>query len=42
MQPNQAAVMQFFGKYVGSGRASGLRAEPIRSTPKKTVTLQRA
>ncbi|WP_129775690.1 SPFH domain-containing protein [Peristeroidobacter soli] len=39
VQPNQAAVMQFFGKYVGSERASGLRwANPFYS--KKTVTLR--
>jgi regulator of protease activity HflC (stomatin/prohibitin superfamily) len=39
VQPNQAAVMQFFGKYVGSERASGLRwANPFYT--KKTVTLR--
>jgi len=39
VQPNQAAVMQFFGKYVGSERNSGLRwANPFYS--KKTVTLR--
>jgi hypothetical protein len=39
VQPNQAAVMQFFGKYVGSERASGLRwANPFYS--KKVVTLR--
>ncbi|MFC4309186.1 SPFH domain-containing protein [Steroidobacter flavus] len=39
VQPNQAAVMQFFGKYVGSERTSGLRwANPFYS--KKTVTLR--
>ena len=39
VQPNQAAVMQFFGKYVGSERNSGLRwANPFYT--KKTVTLR--
>ncbi|HWK51833.1 MAG TPA: SPFH domain-containing protein, partial [Steroidobacter sp.] len=39
VQPNQAAVMQFFGKYVGSERTSGLRwANPFYT--KKTVTLR--
>jgi hypothetical protein len=39
VQPNQAAVLQFFGKYVGSERNSGLRwANPFYS--KKTVTLR--
>ena len=39
VQPNQAAVMQFFGKYVGSERASGLRwANPLYT--KKNVTLR--
>ena len=39
VQPNQAAVMQFFGKYVGSERNSGLRwANPFYS--KKAVTLR--
>jgi len=39
VQPNQAAVMQFFGKYVGSERTSGLRwANPFYS--KKVVTLR--
>jgi hypothetical protein len=39
VQPNQAAVMQFFGKYVGSERNSGLRwANPFYS--KKVVTLR--
>jgi membrane protease subunit (stomatin/prohibitin family) len=39
VQPNQAAVMQFFGKYVGSERHSGLRwANPFYT--KKTVTLR--
>lgn len=39
VQPNQTAVMQFFGKYIGSERASGLRwANPFYT--KKTVTLR--
>ena len=39
VQPNQAAVMQFFGKYVGSERNSGLRwANPFYS--KQNVTLR--
>jgi regulator of protease activity HflC (stomatin/prohibitin superfamily) len=39
VQPNQAAVMQFFGKYVGSERNSGLRwANPFYT--KKNVTLR--
>jgi regulator of protease activity HflC (stomatin/prohibitin superfamily) len=39
VQPNQAAVMQFFGKYVGSERTSGLRwANPFYT--KKAVTLR--
>ena len=39
VQPNQAAVMQFFGKYVGSERHSGLRwANPFYT--KKAVTLR--
>jgi regulator of protease activity HflC (stomatin/prohibitin superfamily) len=39
VQPNQAAVMQFFGKYIGSERNSGLRwANPFYT--KKTVTLR--
>jgi regulator of protease activity HflC (stomatin/prohibitin superfamily) len=39
VQPNQAAVLQFFGKYVGSERNAGLRwANPFYS--KKTVTLR--
>jgi regulator of protease activity HflC (stomatin/prohibitin superfamily) len=39
VQPNQAAVMQFFGKYVGSERNSGLRwANPLYT--KKPVTLR--
>ena len=39
VQPNQAAVMQFFGRYVGSERNSGLRwANPFYT--KKTVTLR--
>jgi regulator of protease activity HflC (stomatin/prohibitin superfamily) len=39
VQPNQSAVMQFFGKYVGSERTSGLRwANPLYS--KKNVTLR--
>src|SRR5687768_6326655 len=39
VQPNQAAVLQFFGKYVGSERNSGLRwANPFYS--KKVVTLR--
>lgn len=39
VQPNQAAVMQFFGKYVGSERSSGLRwANPFYT--KKAVTLR--
>ena len=39
VQPNQAAVMQFFGKYVGSERNSGLRwANPFYT--KKAVTLR--
>lgn len=39
VQPNQAAVMQFFGKYVGSERNSGLRwANPFYT--KKPVTLR--
>lgn len=39
VQPNQAAVLQFFGKFVGVERASGLRwANPFYT--KKTVTLR--
>lgn len=39
VQPNQAAVMQFFGKYVGSERNSGLRwSNPFYT--KKNVTLR--
>lgn len=39
VQPNQAAVLQFFGKFVGVERTSGLRwANPFYS--KKTVTLR--
>ena len=39
VQPNQAAVLQFFGKYVGVERNSGLRwANPFYT--KKTVTLR--
>ena len=39
VQPNQAAVLQFFGKFVGVERSSGLRwANPFYS--KKTVTLR--
>ena len=39
VQPNQAAVMQFFGKYVGSERNSGLRwANPFYT--KQAVTLR--
>jgi regulator of protease activity HflC (stomatin/prohibitin superfamily) len=39
VQPNQAAVLQFFGKFVGSERNSGLRwANPFYS--KKTVSLR--
>lgn len=39
VQPNQAAVLQFFGKFVGVERNSGLRwANPLYS--KKTVTLR--
>jgi regulator of protease activity HflC (stomatin/prohibitin superfamily) len=39
VQPNQAAVLQFFGKYIGSERNSGLRwANPFYT--KKTVTLR--
>jgi len=39
VQPNQAAVLQFFGKYIGSERNSGLRwANPLYT--KKTVTLR--
>lgn len=39
VQPNQAAVLQFFGKFVGVERSSGLRwANPFYT--KKTVTLR--
>ncbi|HEU4603370.1 MAG TPA: SPFH domain-containing protein [Steroidobacteraceae bacterium] len=39
VQPNQAAVLQFFGKFVGVERNSGLRwANPFYS--KKTVSLR--
>jgi regulator of protease activity HflC (stomatin/prohibitin superfamily) len=39
VQPNQAAVLQFFGKFVGVERASGLRwANPLYT--KKQVTLR--
>ena len=39
VQPNQAAVMQFFGRYVGSERNSGLRwANPFYT--KRVVTLR--
>jgi regulator of protease activity HflC (stomatin/prohibitin superfamily) len=39
VQPNQAAVLQFFGKFVGVERTSGLRwANPLYT--KKTVTLR--
>ena len=39
VQPNQAAVLQFFGKFVGVERASGLRwANPFYT--KKQVTLR--
>ena len=39
VQPNQAAVLQFFGKFVGVERNSGLRwANPFYT--KKTVTLR--
>jgi hypothetical protein len=39
VQPNQAAVLQFFGKFVGVERNSGLRwANPLYS--KKSVTLR--
>jgi SPFH domain / Band 7 family len=39
VQPNQAAVLQFFGKFVGVERNSGLRwANPFYS--KKSVTLR--
>lgn len=39
VQPNQAAVLQFFGRFVGVERTSGLRwANPFYS--KKTVTLR--
>jgi regulator of protease activity HflC (stomatin/prohibitin superfamily) len=39
VQPNQAAVLQFFGRFVGVERASGLRwANPLYT--KKTVTLR--
>jgi hypothetical protein len=39
VQPNQAAVLQFFGKFVGVERNSGLRwANPLYS--KKQVTLR--
>ena len=39
VQPNQAAVLQFFGKFVGVERKSGLRwANPFYS--KKAVTLR--
>lgn len=39
VQPNQAAVLQFFGKFVGVERTSGLRwANPFYT--KKTVTLR--
>ena len=39
VQPNQAAVMQFFGKYIGSERHSGLRwANPFYT--KQSVTLR--
>lgn len=39
VQPNQAAVLQFFGKFVGSERNSGLRwANPFYS--KRTVSLR--
>jgi len=39
VQPNQASVLQFFGKYIGSERNSGLRwANPLYT--KKTVTLR--
>lgn len=39
VQPNQAAVLQFFGKFVGVERTSGLRwANPFYS--KKAVTLR--
>lgn len=39
VQPNQAAVLQFFGKFIGVERASGLRwANPLYT--KKTVTLR--
>src|SRR5262245_60790401 len=39
VQPNQAAVLQFFGKFVGVERSSGLRwANPFYT--KKSVTLR--
>ena len=39
VQPNQGAVLQFFGKYVGTSRDHGLRwANPFYT--KKTVTLR--
>src|SRR6185436_15478014 len=39
VQPNQAAVLQFFGKFVGVERASGLRwANPLYT--KKQITLR--
>jgi regulator of protease activity HflC (stomatin/prohibitin superfamily) len=39
VQPNQAAVLQFFGKFVGVERHNGLRwANPLYS--KKSVTLR--
>ncbi len=39
VQPNQAAVLQFFGKFVGAERASGLRwTNPLYT--KKQVTLR--
>src|SRR5688500_16300689 len=39
VQPNQAAVLQFFGKFVGVERASGLRwTNPLYT--KKQVTLR--
>jgi membrane protease subunit (stomatin/prohibitin family) len=39
VQPNQAAVLQFFGKYIGTSREDGLRwVNPFYS--KKTISLR--